>query len=35
MDNNALTTLAFSIYSNKGTYALLLGTGISEVHPKS
>ena len=29
MDNNALTTLAFSIYSNKGTYALLLGAGIS------
>lgn len=29
MDNNALTTLAFSIYSNKGTYTLLLGAGIS------
>jgi hypothetical protein len=29
MDNNNLTTLAFSIYSNKGTYALLLGAGIS------
>lgn len=29
MDNNALTTLAFSMYSNKGTYALLLGAGIS------
>lgn len=29
MDNNTLTTLAFSVYSNKGTYALLLGAGIS------
>lgn len=29
MDNNALTTLAFSIYPNKGMYALLLGAGIS------
>ena len=29
MDNNTLTTLAFSLYSNKGTYALLLGAGIS------
>lgn len=29
MNNNTLTTLAFSIYSNKGTYALLLGAGIS------
>jgi len=29
MKNNALTTLAFSMYSNKGTYALLLGAGIS------
>ena len=24
-----LTTLAFSMYSNKGAYALLLGSGIS------
>lgn len=24
-----LTTLAFSMYSNKGSYALLLGSGIS------
>lgn len=24
-----LTTLAFSMYSNKGAYALLLGAGIS------
>lgn len=24
-----LTTLAFSVYSNKGAYALLLGSGIS------
>lgn len=24
-----LTTLAFSLYSNKGAYALLLGAGIS------
>ncbi len=29
MDNNTLTTLALSLYSNKGTYALLLGAGIS------
>ena len=29
MDNNTLSTLAFSLYSNKGTYALLLGAGIS------
>lgn len=28
--NNLLTTLAFSIYSNKGVYALLLGSGISK-----
>lgn len=27
--NNLLTTLSFSIYSNKGVYALLLGSGIS------
>lgn len=29
MNNNVLTTLAFSIYSNKGAYAVLLGAGIS------
>lgn len=29
MNNSTLTTLAFSLYSNKGTYALLLGAGIS------
>lgn len=28
--NNFLTTLAFSIHSNKGVYALLLGSGISK-----
>lgn len=28
--NNLLTTLAFSIHSNKGVYALLLGSGISK-----
>lgn len=27
--NNLLTTLSFSIYFNKGVYALLLGSGIS------
>jgi hypothetical protein len=27
--NNLLTTLAFSIYSNKGVYALLIGSGVS------
>lgn len=27
--NNLLTTISFSIYSNKGVYALLLGSGIS------
>lgn len=27
--NNQLTTLSFSLYSNKGVYALLLGSGIS------
>ena len=27
--DNKLTSLAFSIYSNKGVYALLLGSGIS------
>lgn len=27
--NNKLTSIAFSIYSNKGVYALLLGSGIS------
>ena len=29
MSINRLTTLAFSLYSNKGAYALLLGSGIS------
>jgi len=29
MKEDILTTLAFSIYSNKGVYALLLGSGIS------
>ncbi len=29
MDIDRLTTLAFSLYSNKGAYALLLGSGIS------
>lgn len=28
--NNILTTISFSIYSNKGVYALLLGSGISK-----
>lgn len=28
--NNTLTTIAFSIYSNKGVYSLLLGSGISK-----
>lgn len=28
--NNILTTLSFSIHSNKGVYALLLGSGISK-----
>ena len=28
--NNTLTTIAFSMYSNKGVYALLLGSGISK-----
>lgn len=27
--NNILTSIAFSLYSNKGVYALLLGSGIS------
>ncbi len=27
--NNSLTTIAFSIYSNKGVYALLIGSGLS------
>jgi len=27
--NNLITTLAFSIYSNKGVYALLIGSGVS------
>lgn len=27
--NNLLTSIAFSVYSNKGVYALLLGSGIS------
>ena len=27
--NNQTTTIAFSIYSNKGVYALFLGSGIS------
>lgn len=31
MNSSILTTLAFSIYSNKGAYALLLGAGISKV----
>ena len=30
MNSSILTTLAFSIYSNKGAYALLLGAGISK-----
>jgi hypothetical protein len=30
MKEDILTTLAFSIYSNKGVYALLLGSGISQ-----
>ena len=29
MDIERLTTLAFSMYSNRGAYALLLGSGIS------
>ena len=29
MTIDRLTTLAFSMYSNKGAYALLLGSGIS------
>ena len=29
MQIERLTTLAFSMYSNKGAYALLLGSGIS------
>ena len=29
MSINKLTTLAFSVYSNKGAYALLCGAGIS------
>ena len=28
--NNVLTSIAFSIYSNKGVYALILGSGISK-----
>ena len=28
MSINRLTTLAFSLYSNKGAYAVLLGSGI-------
>lgn len=28
--NNLLTSIAFSIYSNKGVYALILGSGISK-----
>jgi len=28
--NNQLTSIAFSIYSNKGVYALILGSGISK-----
>lgn len=28
--NNILTTISFSIFSNKGVYALLLGSGISK-----
>jgi len=27
--NNLLTSIAFSVYSNKGVYALMLGSGIS------
>lgn len=29
MEEDILTSLAFSIYSNKGIYALILGSGIS------
>lgn len=29
MDNNILNNLAFTIYSNKGAYALFLGSGVS------
>lgn len=29
--NNILTSIAFSLYSNKGVYALLLGSGISRI----
>jgi hypothetical protein len=29
MQDDKLTRLAFSVYSNKGIYALLLGSGIS------
>jgi NAD-dependent SIR2 family protein deacetylase len=28
--DNLTTTISFSIYSNKGVYALLLGAGISK-----
>jgi hypothetical protein len=29
MDNNILTRISYSISSNKGIYALLLGSGVS------
>ena len=29
MDQNALIQVTFSLYNNKGAYALLLGSGIS------
>ena len=36
MDNIELTTLSVSMYTNKGAYALLLGSGISvPAHIKS